>query len=196
MARNAGRLDARITVTAGAALFFLSMYKMSTLTMDSGTDELFWPLVFRGVGLGLTFVPLTNATVSELTPRQIPQGTGMFNLMRQLGGSLGIAIMATLLSRQVRVEKAMLTEHVMAYSPETQARLGMLTRGLMTRGADALTAQRQALAVVDRQIGGQASVLAFSKIYLWSGLILVGALPLLLIWKHGKAKGMLAADAH
>jgi DHA2 family multidrug resistance protein len=169
---------------------------MSRMTLASGAGEMFWPLILRGVGLGLTFVPLTNATVSELLPGQIPQGTGLFNLMRQLGGSLGIAIMATLLSRTTGVQKALLTEHVMQYAPETQARLAMITRGLIARGADLATAQRQALAVIDRQIAGQASVLAFSQIYWWSGLVLVGALPLLLIWKHGRARGQPGADAH
>jgi len=186
--RNAGRLDARYTIVAGASLFMLAMWQLSRLTIDAGTDDMFWPLVWRGVGLGLIFVPLTNATMAELSVRQLAQGTGLFNLTRQLGGSLGIAIMATLLSRYTKVEKAVLTEHVSSYSPETVARVELLTRGMIAKGMNAVSAKQQALAIIDRQVQAQASVLAFSKIYLLSGIILLCSLPLLLLWKTGRAR--------
>jgi len=187
--RNAMRLDARYTVVAGALLFFWSMLKMSHLTSASGQYDLFWPLILRGVALGLIFVPLTNATMADLKVKDLAQGTGMFNLMRQLGGSLGIAIMATLLAHFMSVEKAMLVEHVGANDPETLNRLSLLTRGLISRGMNPITAQQQALAILDRQVSVQSSMLAFSKIYLYSGLVLIGALPLLLLFRTGRARG-------
>ena len=196
MGRNAGRIDARYAITGGAVLFFWSMWSLSRLTLDAGADDLFWPLIMRGVGLGLTFVPLTNATVSELPPHKIPQGTGLFNLTRQLGGSLGIAIMATLLSRETKVSKAVLAEHVLQGSPEAAARLDLLARGAVARGADAATAKQMALAILDRQLTAQASVLAFSRIYWISGLVLLGALPLLLLWRHGRSRPVAGADVH
>src|SRR3981081_3433929 len=127
------------------------MLKMSHLTSASGQQDLFWPLILRGVGLGLIFVPLTNATMADLKLKDLAQGTGMFNLMRQLGGSLGIAVMATLLARFMASEKALLTEHVGASDPETLSRLSLLTRGLISRGMNPLVAQQQALALLDRQ---------------------------------------------
>ena len=187
MARNSHRIDARVTITIGAGLFLLSMWQLSNLTLDAGKGDLFWPLVLRGVGLGLTFVPLTNASMNELPNRLLAQGTGLFNLTRQLGGSLGIAIMATYLQRITRVEKSVLSEHVSSGSPEAVNRLTMLTRGLMAKGADFAHAQQQALAIIDRQVAAQASVIGFSKVYLYSGLILVGALPVLLLWRSGRA---------
>lgn len=185
--KNAPKLDARPLIVTGALLFLWSMYKMSVLTLDTGTEELFWPLILRGVGMGLIFVPLTSATVSGLPMKDIAQGTGMFNLMRQLGGSLGIAVIATLLSRYSREQKAVLTEHVGTYDPATLERLGAMTRGLIARGFDAVTAKQQALLMLDHQITAQASVLAFSKLYLVSGLLLVCALPLLLLWRTGRS---------
>jgi MFS transporter, DHA2 family, multidrug resistance protein len=187
--RNAMRLDARYTVIAGAFLFFLSMLKLSHLTSASGAQDLFWPLILRGAGLGLIFVPLTNATMADLKVKDLAQGTGMFNLMRQLGGSLGIAVMATLLARFVASEKAVLVEHVGATDPETLGRLSMLTRGLISRGMNPMTAQQQALAIIDRQVSVQSSMLAFSKIYLYSGLVLIAGLPLLLLFRTGRARG-------
>jgi DHA2 family multidrug resistance protein len=192
--RNVGRLDARYTVTAGAFGFLLSMWMLARLTIDSGAGDLFWPLVIRGVALGLIFVPLTGASMAELSTKDLAQGTGMFNLTRQLGGSLGIAIMATLLGRFTRGDKAVLTEHVVNGSAEATARVMGMTRMLTAHGADAATAHQQALAILDRQIGAQASVLAFSRIYLLSGAVLVAGLPLLLLWRTGK--GRMVRGAH
>jgi DHA2 family multidrug resistance protein len=187
--RNANRLDARYTIVAGSSLFMVSMWQLSRITLDSGTDNLFWPLVLRGVGLGLIFVPLTNASMADLKVRQLAQGTGLFNLTRQLGGSLGIALMATLLSRFTATRHAVLTEHVGAFDAASQSRVDMIARGLMAHGINPIVAKQQALAVLDRQISAQASVLAFSKIYLLNGIILLASLPLLLLWKTGRGRG-------
>ena len=187
--KNAMRLDARYTVVAGAFLFFYSMLQLSHLTSASGIGDLWWPLIWRGVGLGLIFVPLTNATMADLRVKDLAQGTGMFNLFRQLGGSLGIAIVATLLSRYQAINKALLTSHVSAGDPETSARLLLITRGLISRGVNAITAKTEALAIIDRQITLQANMLAFSRIYWLSGLVLIVALPLLLLFRTGRARG-------
>ena len=187
--RNSARLDARVTVPIGASFFMYSMWSLSRLTFDSGAHELFWPLVARGVGLGLIFVPLTGATMAELKPQQLAQGTGMFNLTRQLGGSLGIAISATLLSRFTAQSRALLAEHVVVGDPLTTSRVEGLTRALIAKGADVMSAKQQALMILDRQMQGQASVLAFSKLYLLSGMALMASLPLLLLFRSGKSRG-------
>jgi DHA2 family multidrug resistance protein len=186
--RNAGRLDARYTVVAGSILFLGAMAMLAHLSLDAGAGDLFWPLILRGVGLGLIFVPLTNAAMADLSFSELAQGTGMFNLTRQLGGSLGIAIMATLLTRFTKVARALLSEHVVAGNADVQHRLDMIARGMMAHGATPLLARQQALAVLDLQIGGQASVLAFSRLYLLSGIILIAGLPLMLLFPTGKGR--------
>src|SRR3954466_29085 len=193
--KTANKLDARATVTVGAVLFFCSMWLMSRMTLASGPEETFWPLILRGVGLGLIFVPLTGATMAEMKDNELAQGTGMFNLTRQLGGSIGIAIMATLLSRFTAQKKALLTEHVTTMDPTTLGRLESITRGLISRGTNPLVAKQQALFVLDRQVQAQASVLAFSRIYILSGIILLAVLPLLFLFKTGKGRGS-AGMAH
>lgn len=110
--------------------------------------------------------------------------------MRQLGGSLGIAIMATLLGRITATERAILTEHLGATDPATLERLGILTRGAMSHGAPYLQAKAQAVAILSQQVGAQASVLAFARLYLLNGILLVSALPLFLIWRTGRARGV------
>jgi DHA2 family multidrug resistance protein len=187
--KNANKLDARATVTIGAFMFLASMLLMARMTLASGPEETFWPLILRGVGLGLIFVPLTGATMAELRVTELAQGTGMFNLTRQLGGSLGIAVMATLLTRFTAAKKALLTEHLTTMDPTTLGRLNSITNGLLARGMNPVMAKQQALMILDRQVQAQASVLAFSRIYILSGLILVSTLPLLFLFKTGKNRG-------
>jgi len=188
-------LDARVTVTIGAVFFFIAMWMLSRMTLASGPGETFWPLILRGVGLGLIFVPLTSASMAELKVTELAQGTGMFNLTRQLGGSLGIAIMATLLTRFTAQKKALLTEHITTMDPMSLGRLESITHGLIARGINPLVAKQQALFMLDRQVQAQASVLAFSRIYILSGIILLAVLPLLFLFKTGKGRGS-AGMAH
>lgn len=194
--RTAQKVDARLSIILGALMYFISMLQMSHSTAASGVDNFFWPLIWRGVGLGLIFVPLTNATLVDLDYKDLAQGTGMFNLFRQLGGSLGIAVMATLLSHFRTIQRTHVTEHVVQGAPETMARLSAITHGLIAKGLDPTSASQAALKLIDRQIELQASVLAFSKIYLYSGLILVGSLPLLLLFRTGKTHTSGPIDAH
>jgi len=193
--KNANRLDARVTVTIGAVFFFIAMWMLSRMTLASGPGETFWPLILRGVGLGLIFVPLTSASMAELKVTELAQGTGMFNLTRQLGGSMGIAIMATMLTRFTAQKKALLTEHITTMDPMSLGRLESITHGLIARGINPTVAKQQALFMLDRQVQAQASVLAFSRIYILSGVILLAVLPLLFLFKTGKGRGT-AGMAH
>jgi DHA2 family multidrug resistance protein len=194
LGRFASRFDARPLIIIGVLGFLWCMWRLSLLSYDSGADDLFWPLVARGVSLGLIFIPLTGASMAELEPWQIPQGTGMFNLMRQLGGSMGIAIVATLLSRFTAQSKSVLTEHVGMIDPNVLARVDGISRAMVARGMTPASAHAMALRMIDRSVGAQASVLAFSKIYILSGVTLCCAIPLMLFWKHGK--GRAAVQAH
>lgn len=195
--RNANRLDARYTIVVGVAMFGVCMWWLSGLSLDAGADDVFWPLMLRGVGMGLIFVPLTNASMAGLAPRDVPQGTALFNLTRQLGGSLGIAIMATLLSRFTSSARATLGAHMTAGDPDVTQRVAMLSRAFIARGSDAATATAQAYTVLERQVLAQASVISFSKIYIISAGVMVLGLPLLLFWRTGRNRtGMSAADMH
>src|SRR3982751_3335780 len=86
--RLTNKFDPRILITAGALIFALAAWKLSLITGESGTTDFFWALIMRGVGLGMMFVPLTTITLAELSVRELPQGTGLYNFFRQLGGSL------------------------------------------------------------------------------------------------------------
>jgi DHA2 family multidrug resistance protein len=187
--RLANRFDPRALITAGALIFATAAWKLSLITGESGAHDFFWPLVLRGLGLGLMFVPLTTITLAELSPQELPQGTGLYNFFRQLGGSFGIAGISTLVTRFTAQNRANLVQHVTAYDPTTVSRLEMLTRGMMAKGADFLTAQRRALALIDGQIMGQASVMAYGKTYVLSAIIILLLIPLLLLVRQTRGAG-------
>ena len=188
--------DGRPVIVVGALLFLLCMWQLAELTMDSGKDDLFWPLVIRGVGLGLIFIPLNSIALANLAPRDLAQGTGMFNLMRQLGGSMGIAVMATLLSRYTKEKKALLASHMSVTTPDALARVNAYAHALTAKGINAVASQQAATALLDRTVSVQASMLAFSRLYLLSGIALVVVLPLMLFWKSGRSRLAVAHDAH
>src|SRR2546422_700587 len=156
-----GKFDGRLSILAGVAIFALSMWKHAHFTTDSGMSDFFWPLIFRGVGLGLIFVPLTNLALADLPMSKITNGTGLFNLMRQLGGSVGIAISATLVQRFTAIHRAELMANVTIFSAATQERLALIERGLLAQGAAAGQLRQGAVAILDRMGTRQALMLSF-----------------------------------
>jgi DHA2 family multidrug resistance protein len=185
-ARLRGLFDGRISVAAGVAIFMFSMWQMSHFTTLSGHDDFFWPLVWRGMGLGLIFVPLTNLALADLPMDKIPNGTGLFNLMRQLGGSIGIAVSATLLARFETINHARLAEHVTAFSDVSRERLAGIAHALIARGVPPGLAENQAIAVLNGQVTRQAMMLSFERLFILFGWSLALALPLLLLMRKGR----------
>jgi DHA2 family multidrug resistance protein len=189
MGRFASKVDARILITAGVLLFLWSMWDHYHFTLDIGMHDLFWPMVLRGFGIGLVFVPLTAATVADLKPWQIPQGTGLFNLSRQLGGSFGIAVTATLLTRFTDRARVGLAPHLTLSNPTTVSWLDAVTRNFMRLGGSMAEARHRAEALLNLRLGQQASVFAFEKVFLIMGVTFVAALPLLLLFRTGRTSG-------
>src|SRR5436309_4761907 len=150
--RLTNKFDARLLIAIGALLFAGAMIRLSRITGESGSTDFFWSLIMRGVGLGMMFVPLTTITLAELSHRELPQGTGLYNFFRQLGGSLGIAAIATLLARYTAQIRSTLTEHVTATDALSLSRVDALTRGMMARGADRWVARSEALTMLDGQL--------------------------------------------
>jgi MFS transporter, DHA2 family, multidrug resistance protein len=182
--RMTNRFDPRILIMIGALLFAWAMFRLSRITGESGGSDFFVSLILRGVGLGMMFVPLTTITLAELNLKELPQGTGLYNFFRQLGGSLGIAAIATLLSHYTAQFRGILAEHISSGDPVTAMRLQMLTRAMIGEGADSWTARARALSIMDRELMGQASVIAYSRIYVLSALLILALIPLLLLVRH------------
>jgi MFS transporter, DHA2 family, multidrug resistance protein len=193
--RLTSRTDARLLISIGCAMFAVSMWQLARMTGESGAGDFFWPLILRGLGLGLMFVPLTTLTLTNLAPRELPQATGLYNFFRQLGGSLGIAAIATLLTRYTAQNRAILAEHLSTVDASTLARVGALTRGLVARGMDPWTARARAYQLMDRQLLGQASVIAYSHIYYLAAIVILAIVPLLALVRRVRPASGAAAHA-
>jgi DHA2 family multidrug resistance protein len=180
MGRLQGRFDGRYSILVGVGLFVLSMWKHAHFTTDSGMGDFFWPLVFRGVGLGLIFVPLTNLALADLPLGKIHNGTGLFNLMRQLGGSVGIALSATLLQRFTAIHRSDLMASVTPYAAAAQQRVWQIQTALLAKGTPPALVQDKALRLLDAAVRKQALMLSFEQLFLLFGGAFMISLPVLL----------------
>ncbi len=194
IARTSRIIDGRIFVVLGACILSYSMFRHAQFTLQTGREDMFWPIVLRGFGTGCMFVPLTTAAMAGLFGRDLGQGAAIFNLSRQLGGSMGIAALATLLTRYRNSYDAYLSEHIGRGDPNVMERLATLTRGFQAAGADPQTAAARALAVLDRTVQGQATVLAFEQIFRLVGVVILLIIPLVFLLR--KPKGGMPEGAH
>jgi len=190
------RVNPRILVTLGALTFTFAMWQWSHFTTLSGHDDFFWPLIIRGVGLGLVFVPLTNLAISGLSMDRIPAGTGLFNLTRQLGGSIGIALSATLLPHLTSQARAVLATNVSRFGEVSSERLAAMTKTMIAHGAAPSVAEAQALQLMDYAVQKQATMIAFTRIFLVFGVAFLLALPLLLFMRRRPGAASAAGPAH
>jgi len=161
----------------------------SHFTLETGQVDLLWPMILRGVGMGLIFVPLTGLAVAGLPPSDIPQGTGLYNLSRQLGGSFGIAITATILTHFREESREALRSHVTMYDETTRSWLDMVTQRMLAETGSLVGAQQKAQALLARVIEGQAAVISFEKVFFIMGAAFLLATPLLLLFRTGRVSG-------
>jgi DHA2 family multidrug resistance protein len=171
------------------------MFDLANITPQTGTDNLFMPLVWRGATTVLMFLPLSLATLGTLPKEDVSAGSGFYNLTRQLGGSIGIAILTTMLDQREAFHRAILLSDLSPYDPETNQRLSALTSLFQSRGADAVTAHQQAIASLSHLVDTQAAVLSYADIFRFVGVVFLCSLPLLLFLGKGGA-GAKAPVAH
>jgi DHA2 family multidrug resistance protein len=181
--RLSGRYSSRNLTAIGALIFVVSMFALAGMTINTSSRDLFWPLVLRGAGMGFLWVPLTLATLSGLKPREMAEGTGLFNLSRQIGGSAGIAFLTTFLDHRTAFHRNVLSEHVNVYSGATMERLHALVAGMTANGAPLEVARQQALAIINGILYAQSAIMSFEDAFLVIGTVFLLAMPLLLLFK-------------
>ncbi len=187
------RVPPQLMNAIGFVSFFLFTYMLSHSTLASGRANFFWPLIFRGVGLGLLFVPLTTLALSNLKGRDIAQGTGLTNMMRQLGGSFGVALIATYIQKRSWSHRQSLLAHVSVYDLPVQERLNAIVQGLMAKGSTLLEAQRQAYAALEGLVARQTFLLTYMDAFRIVGIFFLACIPLLLLFKKVRGAPVTAA---
>ena len=182
------RLGPRVMVGGGLLIAGYGFYTMSQLTTQVGFWDLFWPQLWQGVGFSLIFVSLSTAALSTIPKPRMTAATGLYNVVRQVMGSVGIAIAATMLTSSTVRYHAILSEDVGA-SIVARQRLNGLVAGMMAKGADAFTAKMQALRLLDAQVARQAAVLAYNHVFVLVSTLFFIGFPLVFLLRRGSPEG-------
>ena len=180
------RVDARKLVAIGFALGAATLYWLGGINLQAGYWDFFWPQVLQGFAIGLLFVPLTTATMHGLAREEIGNASTLFNLMRNVGGGIGIAMVSTLLTRTRVAHAAALSAHVTPYDPSVQAMLQQMRQAFQMRGSMA-PSDTSAIAVLSRMVQQQASMLAFIDMFRLLGVLFLVMIPLVFIMRRPKA---------
>lgn len=186
--------DKRAIVAFGLALFGLSAMMMSTMTAETAHDQLVLPQIVRALGLTCIIVPLSLITTGGIETQNAASASGLFNMLRNLGGSIGIAMLSALLTRREHFHSHHLGEAVSLYNPLTRDRLAAITQNLIAQGIDAVGAQDRAIHLLDATVRKQAFILAFNDCFHVAGLLLLAMIPLIFLCT--KTSGSSAAGAH
>ena len=183
------KIQPRIVVAFGIICFTISAFLMSHYTLETSESQLLWPLVVQGVGFACLFVPLTTVALSSIDRRKLADATGLNSLVRQIGGSLGLAVFATLMTRYPVQIKAALAAHITAGRPEVAQRLGAMTQMLVAKGYDLDSARMAAQRALGGIVARQAMMMTFEKMFLMAGIAFLFVLPLLYFLKSPRHDG-------
>ncbi len=189
----------QVLVAAGMLLFAVfSIWGFKILTPDTSKDDFFWMLIVRGIGMGVLFIPITALSLSSLKGQQIGQGAAFTGMMRQLGGSFGIALITTLIAQQNSVHRADLVPNYSLTNPAFVNKLNAMQAGFAAKGMSSDVAKASAYKALDFSLSKQAAVLSYMDIFLYLGILFVFFVPVMLLVKQRKGKVDMAAmaDAH
>jgi DHA2 family multidrug resistance protein len=167
------------------------------LNTDAGFWDFFWPQFVQGIGMGLLFVPLTTVTMDRIRPEAMGAATSLFNLMRNIGGSVGIATIETLLERYRQAHTSIMVAHVDPYAPAAQSMFQGLRSAFVARGSDAVTATKQAYAALFGMVQKQAAMLSFIDGFKLIAIVFLLMIPLVWIMKkphHHGGPGMVVGE--
>jgi DHA2 family multidrug resistance protein len=179
-------VNPRNLLAMGLAILASAIWMMSRFNLEAGFLEIATPRMIQGFGLGLFFVPLATATFMTIPKEATGNASGIFNLLRNLGGSVGVAFSATLLSQRAQVHQSFLVEHVTPYNPALQIRFERILQWLRAYHAD-LASSNTALALIYREVLRQASILAFNDTFWILACMTASVIPLTLLFRKGKA---------
>ena len=175
------KVDARLGLVTGALILVFAVHQLSNLTSQTGSEDFFWPLIIRAIGTVCMFLPLNLATLGPIPKKDIAKASGFFNLTRQLGGSIGVALLTLLLTQRQAFHRAVLVEKMASGDPAVVDRVHTLTGAFMAKGAVLFDAQHQALAALNGIVNRESLVMAFNDTFWATGVLILVFLPLVLL---------------
>jgi DHA2 family multidrug resistance protein len=167
----------QILITAGFCIIAAFAFSLSRLTAEANYFDFFWPLIIRNTGMACLFIPLTVLALADLEPRDIPQGTALNNMMRQIGGSFGIALINTYVDNRAAAHRLQLVSHVSLLEPATRSRLAMIQSGLAAKGAATM---QEAYRALEGAVVKQTMTMSYLDAFRILGFLCLFCVPLVL----------------
>lgn len=191
-----GRRDARYLVLFGLSMLSASMFLMSHYNLNISFWQAMYPRIVLGIGLAFLFVPLATVTFGFMPREKMGTATGIFNLMRNIGGSFGIAAVNTMLARRLQYHEIRLGEHISPYNPDFQQWIRHTTEYLVAAGQSQMIAQKQAMAIAVQSVIRQANTLAFIDTFWLMGVVIAMLMPTVFLMRRPPRQQGGAPAAH
>ena len=184
------RFDVRLIAFVGIGTFAASCFMDIALSLDNAGDQFFWPNVMRAIGQALVLTPISTITTAGIAPSEAGAASGLSNMLRNLGGAVGTATLATVLTKREQFHSNIIGQSVTLYRDEVRERIDGLTRYLLAHGADPAAAQHQAVIAIGNAVRRQALIMGFSDTFAIIGIMLaVAAVAVLFARKAAAGAG-------
>lgn len=180
------RYNPKIFIIAGAIITAYSTLLMAGFNMGVDFPTVLWPRFIMGFGMGMLFIPLTTLTVSGIEKEKMGNATAIYNLVRNIGGSIGIAMVTTMLSRRSQFHQLRLTENLTPYDPVYALRARQGAGFLQNNGLDPSSAHQGSLGLIYQNVLRQAAMLSFNDVFFLLTLMVLVLIPLVLFMRTGK----------
>jgi len=186
------RIDTRLLIGFGFLILAYAVSEFGDINLEIATRNVAWPNVLSGFAMGFIFVPLTTTSMGALPNEQMGNAAGVFNLMRNIGGSAGIAMATTLVARGAQAHQALMVGHLSPYDPQFQQHLQSATR-MLGQYSDPASAQQQAYGLLYGVLQQQAALFAYVDTFRRLALLCLVCVPLVLLFRKMRARGGAAA---
>jgi len=184
----------KVLAATGFAITALYCWVSSKFNLSDGTHDFYLPLIIRGVGLSMLFVPITMVALGDLSPKDISQGTGLNNMMRQLGGSFGIALINTFIDHRSAYHRSILLQNINQYNNAFINSYNQYTGALVAKTGNLLTAQMQAYKAIDFAVYKQTTLLSYMDVYLFIAAFMLVCVPMLFFTRQKKTPDAAAME--
>ncbi len=183
-----GRIDARYLAALGLMLFAYSSFMNTTMSLDYSGDQFWIPNIIRAIGQALTLAPLSNVSLGSVAPQDAAAASGISNMMRNLGGAIGTAVLATIVTKREQFHSNIIGQSVDLGREEVRSRIAEMTNYFLSHGvADPATAHAQAIIALGKVVKRQALVLGFSDTFMVLGVVLLLSAAAILLTRKPKA---------
>jgi len=179
-------MNPKLIVAAGVIITAYATLLMSGFNMSADFVSILWPRIIMSIGLGMVFIPLTTLTLSGIPREEMGNATSIFGLLRNLGGSLGVAFAATILTRRSQFHQSRLSEHLSPFDMGYWTHSQQSAQTLLQKGLDTATAQQGGLGIIYDTLLKQAYMMSFNDVFLVMSVLMIAMLPLVMFMRHVK----------